>query len=99
MLFSMIYPEMKNFNKIRKVFENVGNLDAVKNYETSSRAIKECCPNKYFKDFSEEYKKSNQCRSESSKSSCFSISMCEKKNNQGAGFCKYEKKDESMDIE
>jgi hypothetical protein len=32
MLFSKIYPEMKNFEKIKGIYENVANLPAVKKY-------------------------------------------------------------------
>ena len=32
LLFSIIYPEMKNFKKLKGIFENVGGLPAVKNY-------------------------------------------------------------------
>ena len=57
MLFSKIYPGMKDLAKIREVYENIANLPAIKSYENSSRVIKECCPNKYFQDFAEEFKK------------------------------------------
>lgn len=57
-LFSLIYPEMKNFTKIRDVYQNVSNLPAISEYENSLKAIKEICPNKYFQCFAEEYKKS-----------------------------------------
>ncbi len=40
MLFSKIYPEMEKFDKIRNVYENVAKLEKIKNYESSSRAIK-----------------------------------------------------------
>lgn len=42
---------MKNFKKIREVYENVANLPVVRNYENSQNSIKECCPNKYFQNF------------------------------------------------
>ena len=54
---------MNNFNKIREVYENVSNLAAVKNYESGPKVIKECCPNRYFENFAEEYKKSKECKS------------------------------------
>jgi hypothetical protein len=74
-------------------------LPGIKAYENGPKAIKDICPNKYFQNFTEEYKKSNQCKSESSKSSCISISS-EKKVKVGTGFCAYQKKEESsMDLE
>ena len=77
----------------------MANLPAIKNYESGPKAIKEICPNKYFQCFAEDYKKSNQCKSESSKSSCFSL-CSEKKLKVGTGFCAYQKKEESsMDLE
>ena len=62
---------MKNFKKIREVYESVSKLPAVINYENSQNATKECCPNKYFQNFAEEYKKTNA--PEAPKSPCFSI--------------------------
>lgn len=97
MLFSKIYPEMKNFKKIREVYENVANLPAVRNYENSKNALKECCPNKYFQNFAEEYKKTN--KTEAHKSPCFSICSEGKSGNTKFGFCRYQKKEDGMDLE
>lgn len=85
---------MKNFKKIREVYENVANLPVVRNYENSQKAIKECCPSKYFQNFAQEYKKTN---APEAKSPCFFI--CEnKQNNSKSGFCRYQKKENGMDL-
>ena len=89
---------MRNFKKIREVYENVSNLPAVRNYENRQDSIKECCPNRYFQNFAQEYKKTN---APETKSAGFSI--CENKsNNSKFGFCRYQKKedkDDGMDLE
>lgn len=48
MLFSKIYPGIKDFVKLREVYQNVANLPAIKAYENGPKAIKDICPNKYF---------------------------------------------------
>lgn len=88
---------MKNFPKLKEVYENVGNLPAIKNYENSSYAVKDTCPNKYFAQFAEEYKKTN--KTETQKSQCFSICSENKSTNSKFGFCKFQKKGDSMDLE
>ncbi len=52
---------MKKFLNLKKVFENVGQIPVIKKFE-EERALKEKCPNRYFRQFTEEMiKKRAEC--------------------------------------